>query len=523
MSDAHRPPRLPLRRHRRTPLLVCALLALLATAATARAQPADAGERVTVHLLDGGSLTGKVAADSDATRLVLIDESGQRHSVELTEVASMVAAGARPRSLAQQIADLSRTISIVENTREILLRTEYLGSHLEALGGTLTDEQLQALVHEVRSEMRLSAQAEDALDTAGIGYELRRIAALSKETCSLAQNDRFVARYLESGSQVYQAVSALDAATETLIAAREGAEMGGGEALRRLGNQLSALEDAAGLLGLSVNPVITAMVAVYAKALIAAGTVAEEVIEPRTREVDAAIDAAGEALGGARDRGEADAEPLPVQRILAAYDRILADLRRARQELEARDKVDYWNARKHCFEQLDLDFARVFHHERALLDASHRLERIARRLAAIDGEIQLLAEDPPEPGVARYHAPVLEAIRKVERLERRLANARANESYLRAQLAQAREALQDLRTRRRWLGARRDELLAPLREAYDTYRTRLEAVDRYGACLRRTMERWADDELDQLPPQYRDPDFYALSPTVRAVVDRFTR
>ena len=124
----------------------------------------------------------------------------------------------------------------------------------------------------------------------------------------------------------------------------------------------------------------------------------------------------GEALGdGVEERPRL--EPDEVDRLVVAYERILVDLRRARQELQADARIDFRNARKICLRKLEMDYDDVFRHEQQVIDARHQVERLARRYLAMSLDVGRLSEDPPAEGVARLYAPVRDKMNEIEQLE----------------------------------------------------------------------------------------------------------
>lgn len=385
---------------------------------------------------------------------------------------------------------------------------------------------LQQAVKDVRAHQRPSdmiAEIErrffcsEADGTKGLAYELRQLGGLAKTVDRLRPEytSTRMDEYLGKNSKIFEGASAIEANLELIASVRGADNMSGAERLSRMAKYVGAIEDAAGMIG-AVNPVITAMVASYGKALQSASDVAKDVIEPRTRRVNEAIRAAGEAMGRMRQPGSLD--PWSAGEVMEATDVLLAELR-ALQEDESRitqpDLTPFWDARDDAMRDRGIshvDLARLRGRNRR---ARHAIEDIARRLRGIEEWLD------PTTAIIGGSYPELAAEKRAALAQAKVALA--NGTIHKLEVERLEEELAELEHRRELAEAtarKLEERLPGELAVYD--RTKVPLAD-LGADVRRRLEADAPGLLEHLPPQYEGGWYYLSASARRFLGDRLAK
>ena len=439
-------------------------------------------------------------------------------------------------AILRQIEQLDQVILALVAAREARIAADELGWRLgdQTLEVGEMREAIQAAVADVRNNIRASDLIQGQVEKlagdeiAGFAYELRRLYNLSERLGNITQGG-FVDIYDHHMGKAFEALSLVDGALGMMEAFAEGGTMSGAEALNHLRDQVDTITNGVALFVRSLNPVIGAMITAYAKALTAASTVAEEVIEPRTRSVNEAIDAAGEALGS---HTESTATPsLETQRrAVASFDRAIDALRSRQKELQVcRDRalaekasLEIRNAHKVARRTLGIDRDTAFGLDDKLDLARKKVESTAHRLAisrrALKNRIKDLKRNQVEleeqlnwlavltehlqkltnqRPANREASAALEGMIKKTKLEREKTEERVEHSS-----ARQRRLERDLEFRQR----RVNELEASLSDYVEIYQNRKKHFDEYRTRLNDLLVRHAPNAQRRLPEKYMITD-----------------
>jgi len=277
----------------------------------------------------------------------------------------------------QQIADIDQTIEMMEKMREaqeLINKIKEL-TDPENPQRDLVGDDLQAYLQTVKDNLRTTDLLEAGLkgeygdDVSGIGFLMRQLYGVAKyfqdyqkilgvkNYAGPGAPDTFMGKYGAGTDKVFTALSGVDAALTLILSAVNADELTGGEALANLGSMLSSLEDAMGLLGVAVNPVLTAMISLYAKALVNAGWVADNIIAPETARKNSAIGLWDRVMTGTPEGQIETGGVDPGEARLDAIDDMLYELRHARDQLAAGNDTDYSAARQSCIRNINSEIA----------------------------------------------------------------------------------------------------------------------------------------------------------------------
>jgi hypothetical protein len=439
----------------------------------------------------------------------------------------------------QQIQDIDQHIELLEKMREAQEITNKIKDLLEeedpaTLKQTLGD--LQAFLANVKDNLRTTdilaagLQGEYGDDTSGIGFLMRQLYGVAKyfqdygEIYAVKNHagpnapSTFMSGYTEGMGKLFEALSGVDVALQLINSAVNEDELTGGQALSNLGGMLSSAEDAIGLLGIAVNPVITAMISVYATALVNAGWVADNVLAPAVETRTDHIDALTRVLEGTYL--EQDGEP-PVddgQARLDALDDVLFDLRHARDQLAAANDTDYSAARQSCIRSInnklqtaadgsttkgfDVDGNGVFDDS----DAMRLVDMTLSDRAQINRDTQELNRQRSNQEIrdsavrsAEANVKFRQELLDESRARDKRAGAVSSDGTQRAvtELEKARAALEDAQTQRDKLPDTIEELEKTIEQTYRRYEKNYELATEYKDCIRTLLEGYAPKTLEE--------------------------
>ncbi|HYO45112.1 MAG TPA: hypothetical protein VEY33_00250 [Gemmatimonadota bacterium] len=375
---------------------------------------------------------------------------------------------------------------------------EELDQQIEELDGTIetvsTLQKLQEAIHTVKDHIRITDVIEkySGDQASGMQFELEQIRDLLVKMDEESEETR-MGKGVELGRKIHSAVSAVDA----VLALGAGTQASATDRLKLMGQYIEALNDALGILGLAVNPVLDAMISVYAKALTSAAEVGEEVIEPRTAAVNEAIDAAGDALGS--EDGAADEYGDLLDQL---YD-MRADLRKKRTELEGQN-TDYLAARGNCLRTLGIDYDEVIDRENDVERARHELMDIAEDLAEAERSIPAAEAEIREKEVELENQQDRRRRGAIAPGARDPVTIQAEIDALKNNIRYAREKIRRLEEE--------------LRKNAPEYEAKLQAAMSFKDCVRSILAQYAAQSLEELPIQYRDCTFWDLPEGVVSAV-----
>jgi len=536
----------------------------LGVCSPALAQPAGEGRWVNlVRRTDNGTMEMVVRIEERGdTHLTVTDRIGRRLKISLMRIESMQPLPGDPKGpcdsaiVRNQIRDLDKAIEALEAVREAKIASAMLDRHLDnaAMSGRECRRAIQVAANHYRNRIRISDRAQRRLedefgsDAAGIAYELRQLFSMV-EKLKLIREGGFVNSYSHYLGKAYEGLSLANAEMEMIIALADSENMSGGEALKNLGNLVDGLSNGLSLFLTNLNPVIGAMLTVYTKALTVAGEVADDVIAPRTRRVNEAIAAAGDAFGSGTDP-ETDDEDEATQRLdraIAALDELIDQLKLRRDELQdcreraLADKadVDIHGAIEVARRTLEIDADRTAELRRDLSQARDRINRLARRLNRQQQQARICAAQMQTMiDRAREDRAALESLaeklQRVHRMKKRhdsedaLTVIQRHEktikqhiAYRSAQMRDYNEGYDRYEQRRRAAREEVESVRSTLREIGSEYRDNRLQFQAYRQAFTRTLRKYADIDEQvrrRIPRRFRDSDYYAVSEEAQRVL-----
>ena len=438
----------------------------------------------------------------------------------------------------QQIEDIDQTIEMMEKMREgqeLTNRIKELLGETDKAKRELILGDMQAFLANVKDNLRTTdvlaagLKGEYGDDTSGIGFMMRRLYGVAKyfqdhqEILAVKNHagpgaaKTFMSKYTAGMGKMFEAFSAVDVALQLINSAVNEEELTGGEALTNLGGMLSSAEDAIGLLGVAVNPVITAMISVYATALVNAGWVVDNKLAPAVETRTEHINALTRVLEGTY-LGQ-DGEP-PVdegQARLDALDDVLFDLRHARDQLAMFNNTDYAAARQSCIRSINnqLQTAADGSTTQAFdengdgtfdeYDALRLVDETRAARAQLNRDTKELSRQN-EIRSAR-EAAAARARSQVEMWEESLATAKANNDLAGGQrahtnLTNARSQLLVAEALLAEVPGDVADLEASIEDAYERYSASSEQAKEYKDCIRSLLEAYAPKTLEDHDDSY---------------------
>lgn len=441
----------------------------------------------------------------------------------------------------QQIADIDRTIEMMEKMREaqeIINKIKEL-SDPENPQRDLVGDDLQAFLQSVKDKVRTTdllaagLEGEYGDDVSGVGFLMRQLYGVAKyfqdyqEILGVKNHvgpgapDTFMGKYAEGTDKVFEALSGVDAALTLILSAVNADELTGGEALANLGNMLSSLEDAMGLLGVAVNPVLTAMISLYATALVNAGWVADNIIAPETARKNNAIGLWDRVMTGTPEGQIETGGVDPGEARLDAINDMLYELRHSRDQLAAGNDTDYSAARQTCIRNINSEIAAGDGTAQAMdvdgngtfddSDALRLVDDTLRDLAQIERETRELERLRDLRGFRE--ADVRRAQNNVDTWQEMLDGYKAADDRsdrasstdterAQGQLNRAEDALTNAQQALDQMPDDISELTDSIKEAYDRYEANQPLATKYKDCIRELLENYAPETLGDLDDSY---------------------
>ncbi|MEL6363935.1 MAG: hypothetical protein AAFR11_03735 [Pseudomonadota bacterium] len=265
---------------------------------------------------------------------------------------------AAAQSIAQQISELDELLDYLKTMREIQDLINRINATLEGATTEQAVKDLQAGIAWARSHIRMTDALQRELTDAygseadGIGWMLRQLYGLTKTygvaPAGLKAYGNKLVKYNAEAAKFRSALSGVNVAMQAFVAFAEDDDRSGPEALDRLANVIGSLEASLSLLSLSLNPVISAMLFVYTKALTNASDFAETVLEPRKKEIMGAIDFVDQVFEGRYEIPAGEPEQSEGELRVAALDALIAELANLRYQLTRENKTDYQAALAIC-------------------------------------------------------------------------------------------------------------------------------------------------------------------------------